>query len=78
MLTVLKETNEDTVLAWMKAATGHHWITHGLIDLALFALIGLLAVRGVPDLERRSGLVLATLVGGVAAGALVIVGFFGL
>ena len=24
LLVVVKETNEDTVLAWMKAATGHH------------------------------------------------------
>ena len=43
LLVVLKEANEHTVLAWMKAATGHHWVTHGIIDLILFVLIGFLA-----------------------------------
>lgn len=78
LLVVLKETNEDTVLAWMKAATGHHWVTHGIIDLILFVVIGLLALRYVNNLQDRPGLSIGTLIGGVAAGALIIVGFFGL
>ena len=27
LLVVLKESNEETVLAWMKSATRHHWTT---------------------------------------------------
>ncbi|WP_201285516.1 hypothetical protein [Chelativorans xinjiangense] len=78
LLVVLKESNEDTVLAWMKAATGHHWVTHGLIDLILFIVIGLLVARTSPGLENRPGVVVGWLVGGVAVGAVIIAAFFGL
>ncbi|KNG94587.1 hypothetical protein ATO11_04060 [Pseudaestuariivita atlantica] len=78
LLVVLKETNEDTILAWMKAATGHHWVTHGIIDLILFVVIAMLAARYVDNLEDRPGLTIGTLIGGVAVGGLIIVGFFGL
>ncbi len=40
LLVILKESNEETVLAWMKAATGHHWITHGLFNIILFTALG--------------------------------------
>jgi hypothetical protein len=45
ILVILKESNEDTVLAWMKAATGHHWVTHGLINLILFVVLGWILSR---------------------------------
>jgi hypothetical protein len=45
LLVVLKETNEDTVLAWMKAATPHHWITHALLDLIVFVVLGVVLAR---------------------------------
>ena len=46
----------NTALAWLKdawaplndgmaALTGHHWITHGLVDLAVFVLCGVLLWR---------------------------------
>jgi hypothetical protein len=46
----------NTLLAWIKDAydplnnlmaslTGHHWITHGLIDVVLFVLLGWLLSR---------------------------------
>jgi len=41
LLVVLKETSQHTVLAWMKAVTPHHWITHTLLDLILFVVLGL-------------------------------------
>ena len=40
VLVVIKEQNPDTVLAWMKAATGHHWISHGMLILIVFAVLG--------------------------------------
>jgi hypothetical protein len=40
LLVILKETNEDTVLAWMAAITGHHWVTHGLFNLIIFVVLG--------------------------------------
>ena len=45
LLVILKETHEDTVLAWMKTATLHHWVTHGLINLAVFVVLGLVLSR---------------------------------
>jgi hypothetical protein len=46
----------NTVLAWIKdaydplnafmaALTGHHWITHGLADIAVFAILGAILMR---------------------------------
>ena len=45
ILIVVKETNQDTVLAWMKAASGHHWVTHGITNLVLFLLLGWLLAK---------------------------------
>jgi hypothetical protein len=45
LLVVVKETHEDTVLAWMKAASGHHWVTHGILNLVLFLFFGWLLAR---------------------------------
>lgn len=78
LLVILKERNEDTVLEWMKAATGHHWVTHGLIDLILFVVIGLVIARMSPQLENRPVAVAGWLVGGVAVGAAIVAAFFGL
>jgi len=41
LLVVLKETYQTTVLAAMTAATGHHWVSQGVIDLAVFLVLGL-------------------------------------
>jgi hypothetical protein len=45
LLVVLKETSQQTVLAWMKAATPHHWITHTLLDLIVFVVLGVVFAK---------------------------------
>jgi hypothetical protein len=45
LLVVLKESSEKTVLAWMKAATPHHWITHTLLDLIIFVVLGVVLAK---------------------------------
>ena len=45
LLVVLKETSQKTVLVWMKAVTPHHWITHTLLALILFVVLGLALAR---------------------------------
>jgi hypothetical protein len=45
LVLILKETNEKTVLAWMKAATPHHWITHTLLDLIVFVVLGVVLAK---------------------------------
>jgi hypothetical protein len=78
LLVVLKETNEDTVLAWMKAATGHHWVTHGLVNLIVFFFLGWLLARsnhgqGVNISERS---LIITIVAGLVIGGLILAGFY--
>ena len=71
--TVLAWTKDasDAVNASMTALTGHHWITHGLADLALFLGLGtVLTLIGRP--RRLSDRLTLGLVGAaiVAAGGL--------
>jgi hypothetical protein len=78
LLVVLKETNEDTVLAWMAAATGHHWITHGILNLVLFIILGWLLARpnhghGVNISERS---LIMCIVAALVVGGLIIAGFY--
>lgn len=71
----------NTLLAWVKdaydplnsfmaALTGHHWITHGLVDVILFFVLGaVLARRGLRmDGYKLSAVVTASIV--VAGGGL--------
>jgi uncharacterized membrane protein SirB2 len=44
ILLILKETNH-TVMAWMKAATTHHWITHNLLDVIVFVVLGVVLAK---------------------------------
>ena len=76
LLVVIKERNADTLLAWMKAATGHHWISHGILVLSLFVVLGwALAQIGVG--ARLSGNVLSGIItGSLVLSGLIIVGFF--
>ena len=68
----------NTLLAWIKDAydplnsfmaslTGHHWITHGLADVALFVILGLVFQRRSITLDGTKAAVLvggAVIVGG--------------
>jgi hypothetical protein len=68
----------NTVLAWIKDAydplntfmasiTGHHWITHGLADVAVFVIVGAV-------LMRRSISMDGTMLAGMIAGAAIVGG----
>lgn len=76
LLVILKETNEATVLEWMKNATGHHWITQGVLNLAIFLVLGLALAALSDKMRLGSGTVIAVGLGGVIAGSLIIAGFF--
>jgi len=62
----------NTVLAWVKDAydplnsfmaslTGHHWITHGLADVAVFVILGMIFMKRGFSID---GMRLAVLLGG--------------
>jgi hypothetical protein len=78
LLVILKETNEDTVLAWMKAASGHHWITHGILNLILFVVLGWALSR----LHNGRGVNISTngliyvIAGSIFVSGILIVGFY--
>ena len=76
-LVILKETNQDTVLAWMKAL-GHHWVIHGLINLVVFLVLGFAfsLLRGGKGVTMSGGKLTSIVVVCVLLGSLAIAGFF--
>ena len=69
LLAFIKDAYEP-LNALMKAMTGHHWITHGLVDVIVFIVVGwLILARGTrgPDLSRAT--VIGVVVAAVVAGA---------
>ena len=45
MLLVIFKENVAGVEDFMKGLTGHHWITHGLFNLIVFLVLGLILAR---------------------------------
>ena len=75
----------NTLLAWlkdshpavndaMKAATGHHWITHGILVVLVFLLFGLL-MRG-RFLKLNGGALSIVIFASVLFGGFGLVGWF--
>jgi hypothetical protein len=78
LLVLLKETHEDTVLAWMKTVTIHHWVTHGLINLAVFVLLGLALSRpnNGDGINISSKALAICVAGSVVVSGILIAGFY--
>ncbi len=76
LLVILKELNKETVFAAMAALTGHHWVTHGVIDLLLFGGLGWWLVRYSAWWQARPAQLLWVLLGGVLLGCALVAGFF--
>ena len=78
LLVIVKEGNEDTVLAWMKAATGHHWVTHGILNLLVFLVVGwsLSRMNDGQGVTITSKALVMTIVAALVISWLIIAGFF--
>ena len=78
LLVIVKESNEDTVLAWMKAATGHHWVTHGILNLIVFFVLGwsLSRVNDGHGVTITSKALVTVIVAALVISWLIIAGFF--
>lgn len=76
LLVVLKQLHAPTK-AWMAAATGHHWITHGLIALILFVVVGVVLSKmvRVNSSAALDGLA-ATIAASTVVSGLILAGFF--
>jgi hypothetical protein len=73
LLVVLKESNES-VQGLLVALSGHHWVTHGILNLILFVVLGLVLSRREINM---SGDTLTKLVAGsTVVGGLIIALFF--
>src|SRR5208282_5885543 len=77
LLVVAKE-KIPAVLAGMQKLTGHHWVSHVVIILGLFAFFGWLFAQanGGQGIKLSVNRLIGTLVAGVATGGLIIVGFY--
>jgi hypothetical protein len=73
LLVVLKESNEG-VHGLLVAITGHHWITHGLLDVIVFVVLG--AVLSRRDMSLRGNTLITTVVGATILSGLIIAGYF--
>jgi hypothetical protein len=75
---ILKEMNEHTVMAWMKAATPHHWITHTLLDLIIFVVLGLVLAKANngQGIKIDSGRLNSFVVGAFILSGILIAGFY--
>lgn len=78
ILVVVKESSESTVLAWMKNLTGHHWITHGLIVVVAFLVIGwgLAKTNSGQGLKITPDRLITLIVSAVVLSGLIIAGFY--
>jgi hypothetical protein len=77
LLVLIKETHPP-VVDWMKNLTSHHWITHGLIDVVLFVLIGIILSRlGVgKGLAAKPKALVCLIVSAVVISFVVLSGFY--
>jgi uncharacterized Tic20 family protein len=77
ILVLIKESSQS-ILKLMASMTGHHWITHGLIAVIAFFVIGwgLGKTNNGEGLKMTSDRLLTILVGGVVLSGLIIAGFY--
>ncbi|MDW6005054.1 hypothetical protein [Vibrio mangrovi] len=73
LLVVLKESSE-MIHDGMVASTGHHWVTHGLLNLIIFLILGFIFNNWGTPMPVRKLLVL--MVGSTVLSGLIIAGYF--
>jgi len=72
VLVVVKETSRGT-FDLLASMTGHHWVTHGVLQLIVFVLLGFVFLRTQPASGSRLVLYVA---GSLVLGSIIISGFF--
>jgi lipoprotein signal peptidase len=78
LLVLLKETHEHTVMEWMKTVTLHHWVTHGLINLVVFILLGVALSKpnNGEGVNISTNTLVICIVGSVVISGILIAGFY--
>ena len=77
LLVVAKE-KIPAVLDGMQKLTGHHWVSHSVIVLGLFAGFGWLFAQANhgQGIKLSANRLIGTVMAGVATGSLIILGFY--
>lgn len=75
LLVVLKESNEafHDVLT---VITGHHWVTHGLLDVVVFLMLGFVFYRKCDGSRFTMNALIMIVVGATVISGLIITGYF--
>ncbi|MCF6321394.1 MAG: hypothetical protein L3J32_06450 [Rhizobiaceae bacterium] len=73
LLVIIKETNES-VQGLLIALTGHHWISHGLLNVVVF--VGLGWMLGRRNMIMNGNTLTGLVVGATVLSGLIIAGFF--
>ena len=74
LLVVLKE-NMPGVQSAMVTMTGHHWVTHGVLDIIVFVVLGLVVAR-TRFAQMPANSLIRYVVGSTVLSGLLIVGYF--
>ncbi len=77
LLTVVKESFEP-LMKGMAALSGHHWITHGIVVILLFFILGFVFSSGQPgetSWPSARGITVGTIVSAII-GLILIAGFY--
>ena len=77
-LLVIAKEKIPAVQTGMQKLTGHHWITHSVIIIGLFAVFGWLFAQanGGQGIKMSASRLIGILVAGVVTGGLLILGFY--
>jgi hypothetical protein len=69
---VIAKEKSPAVQSAMQRLTGHHWVTHVIVVLVVFVILGFLFAGVTISVNR----LIKAIVGGVFASGLIIVGFY--
>lgn len=75
LLVVLKESNVPVHDA-LTTMTGHHWVSHGVLNLIVFLGLGFVLTRLGGGIRMTENRLLALIVAATGLGGLIIVGYF--
>ncbi|HQN57749.1 MAG TPA: hypothetical protein PLR24_10965 [Saprospiraceae bacterium] len=75
IILIVKEKN-TAVMSALKAALGHHWITHGLIVIAVFIILGFIFSNMKLESKLNACKIQKYIIWSVIISGVIIAGFF--
>jgi hypothetical protein len=74
LIVVLKEANPG-VHDFLASITGHHWVTHSLLDVIVFVVLGAVLSRSA-GMRMSGNSIITIVVGATVISGLIITGYF--